>query len=51
MDPLYLSNEENGADDIVSRNTVTVLLTTEKGKNSGMDVWTDYSIDAPIKKD
>lgn len=49
-DTLHTSDENEGADDKVSRNTIRVEGTKEGGENSAMDVLRDYSIDAPFQE-
>lgn len=51
VETLYLSDEKNADDDNVPRNTITVEMTRERDKNSAMDVWPAYAIDALIEED
>lgn len=47
VDPLHMFDEKAGADDDVSRNAVRVEMTGEEHKNTALDVWPNYSMDAP----
>lgn len=47
----YMLVEKEGADDDMSRNTVTVEMIEEVDENSTLDVWSDYSVNAPIEED
>lgn len=50
-DPLYRPDEEEGAKNKMSGNTVTVDMTGDRDKDSAMDFWPVYSIDASIAVD
>lgn len=50
VDLLYLSDENKGADNKLSRNTIIVENTGERAENSSTDQGSLYSIDAPIDK-
>lgn len=45
-----MSDENDGADDKISLNTVCVKMTGEENKNRSMDVWPNYSVSAQIEK-
>lgn len=51
VDPLYIFDEEKGADNNVFRNRIYVEMTEEGDRNSVMDVRPDDSTDAPVKPD
>lgn len=44
---LYMSHDEDSADDSVSSNTVELEMTAEADENSAMDVWPEYWLGAP----
>lgn len=41
VNPLYMSNENDGSDDNGSRNRAAVEVTGDRKKNSAMNVWLD----------
>lgn len=49
-DSLYMSDEKDRADEHVSMNTISVMMTERADKIRAMDVCWDYSADAPIEK-
>lgn len=50
VDQLYMSDEKNGADDDASRNKIGVETAGERNENRAMDLWSEYSKDAPIER-
>lgn len=48
VNPLYLSDENENADDSMSKTKDTANMTEEGDENSGLDVWPDYVIRALI---
>lgn len=48
---LYLSDEEESAEDTMYRKTITLEMTGEGYNNSAMDVLPEYSMDAHIVED
>lgn len=48
--PSNLSDEKDGVDHFMFRNTVAKEMTKKGDYSSDMDVWTDHPIDAQIDK-
>lgn len=51
VDPQYMSDEKDDDDTDVSKNTATAEMTAQLDENCALNVWPDFSIDAPIEDD
>lgn len=51
VDALHMSNEKEDADYNVSSNTASEKMTEKEVYNIATNVWPDYSIDGPNRKD
>lgn len=51
VDLLYIFDENEDPEHNVFRNTANSPMTGEEDKNSALEVWTVYTIDAPIEKE
>lgn len=49
--PLFMSDEKNGADGSLSSNMISLEMAGGKNENSDMIVWSEYSMGSSVEKD